>query len=46
MAAPEGIATLKAARRAIDSFWQTHLLEIPSSETYRHWKGRCETLFP
>ena len=35
---------LKSARAAVDGFWRIRLLEIPASETYRHWQKEWENL--
>ena len=35
---------MKSARGAVDGFWRIRLLEIPTSETYRHWQKEWENL--
>lgn len=35
---------MKSARAAVDGFWRIRLLEIPTSETYRHWQKEWENL--
>jgi hypothetical protein len=37
---------MKSARAAINGFWRIRLLEIPASETYKHWQKQWENLFP
>ena len=37
---------MKSARAAVDGFWRIRLLEIPASESYRHWQKEWEKLFP
>ncbi len=37
---------MKSARAAVEGFWRIRLLEIPTSETYRHWHKEWQNLFP